>query len=64
MNKPATPKPKRGRGQPPKKILKTRPSITIDPAIWEATQKAAFNAGLSASAWLEQLVRSKLKASV
>tara|TARA_B110000503_G_C7109554_1_gene397486 strand:+ start:778 stop:960 length:183 start_codon:yes stop_codon:yes gene_type:complete len=45
------------RGAPKKKTLKVRQNISINPAVLKAGQKIAFDAGLSFSTWLEQLIR-------
>jgi hypothetical protein len=45
------------RGAPKKKVLKVRRNISIHPTILKVGEKIAFDAGLSFSTWLEQLIR-------
>jgi len=45
------------RGAPKKKTLKVRQNISIHPDDLKLGQKIAFDAGLSFSTWLGQLIR-------
>lgn len=53
-----TPTPKK-RGRNPVEIHKVRPSISLDPSVVDIGRRMAFDAGMSFSGWLEQLLREK-----
>jgi predicted HicB family RNase H-like nuclease len=60
MSKPTSPQKK---GRPAKKIVKRAQNICLTPAITAKAKKTAFQAGLSLSTWIEQLIREKLTAA-
>jgi len=57
----ATTTPKQKRGRPRVKIIKARPSITMDAGILKTARKLACAEGLALSTWLEQLVRGRIE---